>query len=272
MSTKPSEFSAAIDSRLSSAEHTVSSLEKTHNWEIELQKHFAYQSGWGQGSYSWGLDIYGVDSSGNDITWSWGGAYASTKILLGGGDDHVYGNLGSDKVHTGAGDDFIRGVAGNDELLGGDGDDIIYGDEGNDILYGGYGNDVLKGGSGNDKLHGDFGKNTLKGGAGNDYLYAGDGQDILIGRSGDDIFIVTQASPLDNADVIRDFGKGKDRIDFGDNVSTVYMRQVNGDTILQNSDADDAQDYVVLKGYPGTLDDIESTYDAAVDFTFVNIL
>lgn len=661
MSTKPSEFSAAIDSRLSSAEHTVSSLEKTHNWEIELQKHFAYQSGWGQGSYSWGLDIYVVDSSGNDITWSWGGAYASTKILLGGGDDHVYGNLGSDKVHTGAGDDFIRGGAGNDELLGGDGDDIIYGDEGNeilyggagndtlyagtgensiyygtkvfprvglsdnyygdgddvlfggdgddklfdtgagnnifvggkgfdiihmgrgqntvvvqpgvtenyysydfvagfgdddliyipglakyenaleeagiywreeiggtsiyvkradgpdevvlflekytglklenfgitpppvitpepeltpvtvtesvnvkvgkknddvinggdgtdfiyalegndwvhgrdgddvlrggdgedrlyggegndilyggngddllrggldsdlliggagndigyflylnasanavtqitadltlkanrgktvkktldngeeasfkrfwvdanndgikdnnefdyytgieqfairgglgndiivganrtddldgsggkdrlfgkggddrlkggdgndvlsggrgnDVLYGGYGNDVLKGGSGNDKLHGDFGNDTLKGGAGNDYLYAGDGQDILIGGSGDHIFIVTQASPLDNADGIRDFGKGKDRIDFGDNVSTVYVRQVNGDTILQNSDADDAQVYAVLKGYTGTLDDIESTYDAAVDFTFVDIL
>jgi hypothetical protein len=191
MSIKPSEFSAAIDSRLSSAEHAVSSLEKTHNWEIELQKHFAYRSGWGQGSYSWGLDIYGVDSSGNDITWSWGGAYASTKILLGGGDHHVYGNLGSDKVHTGA---------------------------------------------------------------------------------GDDIFIVTQASPLDNADVIRDFGKGKDRIDFGDNVSTVYVRQVNGDTILQNSDADDAEVYAVLKGYTGTLDDIESTYDAAVDFTFVDIL
>ncbi len=187
------------------------------------------------------------------------------------GNDLIAGANGADTLIGHGGNDRLYGKGGDDFLKGDLGKDILHGGRGNDVLNGGYGNDVLKGGSGNDKLRGEFGNDVLKGGAGNDYLYAGDGRDILIGGSGNDIFIVTQASPLAQANVIRDFGKGDDRVGFGDNVSTVYVRQANGDTILQNSDADDAQVYAILKGYTGTLDEIDSTYNAA-DFTFVDIL
>lgn len=188
------------------------------------------------------------------------------------GNDLIVGANRTDDLDGSGGKDRLFGKGGGDRLKGGDGNDVLRGGKGNDLLYGEAGNDVLRGGRDNDELFGGAGNDVLKGEKGNDILDGGDGRDILIGGSGDDIFIVTQPSSLAEADVIRDFSKGKDRVDFGDNVSTVYVRQANGDTILQNSDADDAQVYAVLKGYTGTLDDIESTYDAAVDFTFVDIL
>jgi Ca2+-binding RTX toxin-like protein len=200
-------------------------------------------------------------------------------IFTAGGNDIVYGQDSNTEhsniniIWTGAGDDTIYGGNRQNRIDAGDGDDTIYGGKGDDQLYGGSGNDTLKGGAGDDELYGGSGNDTLKGGAGNDFLYAGSGKDILIGGSGDDIFIITEATALGEANIIRDFGKGNDRVNFGDGVSTVYVRQVNGDTILQNSDAADAQVYAVLKGYTGTLDNLESAYDYAppLDFTFVEI-
>ena len=118
-------------------------MEYTHLWETKLFEHKGYQDGFGQDSHSWGYYHYDADFSGYDITLRWGSAYSSSKVFLGSGNDHVYGNIGNDKVHTGAGNDLISGGAGNDQLIGGDGDDIIYGDAGNDILFGGNGNDTL---------------------------------------------------------------------------------------------------------------------------------
>lgn len=187
-------------------------------------------------------------------------------------DDTINGDDGTDFVYALDGNDWVHGRDGDDVLRGEDGADRLYGGKGDDLLYGGNGNDTLKGGAGNDKLYGGRGNDTLKGGAGNDFLYAGSGKDILIDGSGDDIFIVTEATALDEANIIRDFGKGNDRVNFGDWVSTVYVHQLNGDTILQNSDAAEAQVYAVLKGYTGALDNIESTYEPPLDFTFVEIV
>lgn len=189
------------------------------------------------------------------------------------GNDTIVGAGGADDLNGNGGNDRLSGKAGDDRLSGEDGKDVLIGGKGDDLLYGGNGNDTLKGGAGDDKLYGGSGNDTLKGGAGNDFLYADSGKDILIGGSGDDIFIITEATALGEANIIRDFGKGNDRVNFGDGVSTVYVRQLNGDTILQNSDAADAQVYAVLKGYTGTLDNFDSTYDYVppLDFTFVEI-
>lgn len=117
-------------------------MEYNHLWETKLFEHKGYQDGFGQDSHSWGYYHYDADFSGYDITLRWGSAYSSSKVFLGSGNDHVYGNIGNDKVHTGAGNDLISGGAGNDQLIGGDGDDYLRGDQGNDLLLGGDGTDT----------------------------------------------------------------------------------------------------------------------------------
>ena len=366
MAFSPSELSENAKIRLSMAEEAVSSLEYTHNWEMQLQGHHARQTSWGHGTYLYGLQTYAVNTLGYDTTYSWGSGFASTKVFLGNGDYQVYGNIGSDKVHTGAGDDLIRGGAGDDQLLGGDGDDVIYGDEGNDVLIGGEGdadigfflysnlvsdaqspvltvdlklkanggrkikktpegsteemtfnrfwvdlnnngkkddadeydyytgienffirgglgndtitgakgddilhghggNDILKGKAGNDRLIGDEGNDALYGGAGNDILVGGAGRDTMVG--GNTFYIGDLASNLRLADVIKDYGKGNDKVSFAVDTQVVYVKNTGKDTILQNGRGDDAEIYAILKGYTDPL-----TEEDATGVTFIEIV
>ena len=110
---------------------------------------------------------------------------------------------------------LINGTNQNDTLLGTREADSIFGLNGNDFLYGLGGNDRLEGGNGNDTLQGGIGNDKLFASNGNDRLYAGKGQDTLTGGNGDDIFVIgkdTGSSTLAEADLIGDFGRGKDLI------------------------------------------------------------
>ncbi|NUF53998.1 hypothetical protein HUN16_16785, partial [Acinetobacter seifertii] len=118
-----------------------------------------------------------------------------------GGDDKLYGGLGQDRLVGGKGNDTLYGGIGNDKLYGGLGEDKLYGDSGDDILYagnkkedlddksknylyGGIGNDNIYGGSESDILVGNGGDDKIYGGDGNDILYAGDEENGLTARGG----------------------------------------------------------------------------------------
>lgn len=79
------------------------------------------------------------------------------------------------------------------------------------------GNDGFSGRGGNDLIYGGDGADTLLGGSGADTLVGGRGADRMIGGEGADRFVFEQlsdsASTRAEADTIRDFTKGVDRID-----------------------------------------------------------
>ncbi|MDC5467545.1 hypothetical protein NRA61_18565, partial [Acinetobacter baumannii] len=123
-----------------------------------------------------------------------------------GGDDKLYGGLGQDRLVGGKGNDTLYGGVGNDKLYGGLGEDKLYGDSGDDILYagnkkedlddksknylyGGIGNDNIYGGSESDILVGNGGDDKIYGGDGNDILYAGDKENGLTARGGESDFL-----------------------------------------------------------------------------------
>ncbi|WP_198599294.1 M10 family metallopeptidase C-terminal domain-containing protein, partial [Vibrio sp. 10N.261.55.A7] len=90
---------------------------------------------------------------------------------------------------------------------GGGGNDEIYGEEGQDIIFGGTGHDLLDGGDGND---------AVRGGSGNDTIIGGQGNDFLTGDDGEDIFKWVDEPFSTHEDVIIDFTKGEDRLDFSE--------------------------------------------------------
>jgi|GEM_PF-4504720 len=160
------------------------------------------------------------------------------------GADSLDGGLGDDLLLGGSNFDTLHGGDGNDSLDGGEADDTLYGDEGNDTLnggisgadsldgglgddlllggsnfdtlHGGGGNDSLDGGDADDTLYGDGGNDTLNGGSNNDTLTGGEDADMLIGGTGSDVFSFTTLndSTSTSRDVIADFVKGQDKIDF----------------------------------------------------------
>lgn len=122
----------------------------------------------------------------------------------------VAGGSGSQTLAGGSGDDTIDGGTGTDELDGSTGDDKLDGGSGADTVVGGFGNDSVSGGGGNDLMSGGVDGDLLSGGSGSDTLDGGTGNDTLVGGSGGDLF---QLSPGDGADVIADFGCGRDVVD-----------------------------------------------------------
>lgn len=122
------------------------------------------------------------------------------------GFDFLLGSPNSDLIRGFAGNDTIQGLAGNDLIYGGQGDDLLAGNEGADTLAGGQGSDTIYGGQGDDVINGDRGQ---------DLLIGAEGKDILTGGAGDDLFVIEQtvaASSIAEADLITDFGNGKDKI------------------------------------------------------------
>ncbi|MEZ9233550.1 calcium-binding protein, partial [Vibrio amylolyticus] len=117
-------------------------------------------------------------------------------------DTEFKGNSGSnssiDYAHAGAGNDTVYGEEGIDAIFGGTGDDKLYGGEGTDGLRGGEGDDFLSGGEGNDVLIG------------------GEGNDILTGGEGYDVFKWVDEPFSTHEDIITDFTKGEDRLDFSE--------------------------------------------------------
>ncbi|MGI9382967.1 MAG: calcium-binding protein, partial [Methyloligellaceae bacterium] len=64
-------------------------------------------------------------------------------VVMGSGDDLVYGTDG---------DNDIKGGEGHDTLIGKNGTNELYGEAGNDFLIGGFGTDLYDGGGGNDTV------------------------------------------------------------------------------------------------------------------------
>ncbi|AFY57669.1 penicillin-binding protein, beta-lactamase class C [Rivularia sp. PCC 7116] len=96
-------------------------------------------------------------------------------------NDTLAGGLGDDLIFGQGGDDVLRGDL-NNRSGGGNvgGNDTIYGGIGSDRIGGKAGNDLIFGDIGNDRIWGDAGDDTLTGGLGNDSLYGGTGNDVFI--------------------------------------------------------------------------------------------
>ncbi len=169
------------------------------------------------------------------------------------GTDTLNGQDGKDKLIGGGGNDDLIGGSGKDNLIGGDGGDTLSGDSGADVLSGGFGLDTLDGGSGED---------LLKGGNGADVLIGGLGRDIMVGGNGPDTFVFNatdeSAATALNADVIKDFTQGKDKIDLSAiDASTVLATD---DTFVFNGTvragtSDEGEVFYVKKNNPGTAND-----------------
>jgi hypothetical protein len=108
------------------------------------------------------------------------------------GADVIQGRLGSAAPAFGLGGND-RICAGAGPVEGGGGNDTIYGTVGSDYLFGGAGNDRIEGGAGYDRIEGDEGTDTLlggadadriEGGAGNDAVNGGAARDVCLGQEG----------------------------------------------------------------------------------------
>jgi Ca2+-binding RTX toxin-like protein len=167
---------------------------------------------------------------GEDTVW---GSHGDDTVLGGKNEDSINAGAGDDYVDGQQGDDWITGDAGRDTLIGGNGDDTLDGGDGNDVLIGGNGADLLLGRDGDDTLIGGNGGDMLYGGDGDDMLLAGTGGDTLVGGAGDDIMIGGQGS-----DVYRfESGFGHDLIDgFGRGDQLMVSADINGTGIYKASD------------------------------------
>jgi len=85
---------------------------------------------------------------------------------------------------------------------------------GNDVVYGGVGADTINAGAGNDYIRGGEGADWLVGGEGIDMLAGGAGNDTLWGGVDADKFVFS--AQAGDADVIRDFQNGVDKINLHD--------------------------------------------------------
>lgn len=133
--------------------------------------------------------------------------------------DHI---LVSDALQDGSALDYVHLNAGRLNELASDHDPVLAsllveapvvlsGGNGRDTLTGRTGRDQLSGGNGNDVLSGLGGADRLAGGNGDDRLDGGAGQDVLEGGRGNDRFVF---APGGGRDVVADFGKGGDLLDF----------------------------------------------------------
>jgi trimeric autotransporter adhesin len=112
------------------------------------------------------------------------------QIVVGSGNDTVWGSAFKDEIIGGEGDDYLVGAGSNDGLYGGIGNDTLLGGIGNDEVNGGDGNDVVFGGDGDDRLAAETGTNQIYGGAGNDFILAGT-SDYIDGGDGTDTVSVS---------------------------------------------------------------------------------
>jgi Ca2+-binding RTX toxin-like protein len=186
-------------------------------------------------------------------------------------DNRMIGNAGQNRLEGLAGNDWLDGGAGADTLIGGLGDDTYVVDDLSDLIVElpGEGLDSVQSnvtftlgvtlenlrltgtapiaGTGNaldNRLVGNAGANTLDGGAGNDWLEGGAGADWLTGGTGDDIFAF---APGCSADMVADFGLGRDRLDlrgFQAQLADMVITLTESDTLLRFAGADS----ILLKG------------------------
>ncbi|NTV03200.1 MAG: hypothetical protein HGB04_10565, partial [Chlorobiaceae bacterium] len=88
----------------------------------------------------------------------------SAVVSGGAGNNFVVGDSAAQSIVLGTGDDTLYGGAGNDTIGSLDGNDRLYGEGGNDTMFGGAGNDHLDGGAGDDtaRFNGAFGNYSIR--------------------------------------------------------------------------------------------------------------
>jgi len=177
---------------------------------------------------------------------------SGVRVVVDGGEgkDVIMGGRQADTLVGGGGSDKLYAKGGADIMLGGAGNDTYYLDDSSQsvIEYAGNGTDriVVKfdytlgdyfenltlagskghsgtgnglknkivGSSGDHVLDGKGAADTILGGKGDDVLIGGSGADMLTGGAGADMFRFTMLDTAANADTIRDFAHGVDRIEF----------------------------------------------------------
>ncbi|MES1151198.1 MAG: calcium-binding protein, partial [Dongia sp.] len=125
-------------------------------------------------------------------------------------DDALTGNAGDNKIWGGNGTDVISGgVGGHDELHGGSGMDFL-----SDLRLPGNASSTIYGDDGNDYIHCGDSDDTVYGGADDDNIQAGGGDNTISGGAGHDTFVFQKNTMVDAHDVITDFNKSEDTLDF----------------------------------------------------------
>jgi len=149
--------------------------------------------------------------------------------------DVLKGDAGANLIDAGAGDDIVLISAGNDTILAGDGDDYVFDGAGAGHLHGGNGIDTVDFSYTNagsvirlDLGHATIGAdvNTVRffenvvGTAGADAIVGNSSANVLDGNFGNDVLtggLGSDTFRFDNGfgnDVITDFTKGQDKVDF----------------------------------------------------------
>ena len=178
----------------------------------------------------------------------------------------ITGGLGSDTIDGGEGTDTVsysdskvavtvnlltnankNGTAEGDKLSN---IENITGSSFNDIITGNTANNIINGGSGND---------TISAGAGNDQLIGGLGKDTMTGGSGKDTFTFTnlEDSRINSSDLITDFTKGQDQIDFS---NLGFSSIVNG-----TSSADDSVLHYYYSNNNTIIEDHDHTFKVTLN-------
>ncbi len=93
------------------------------------------------------------------------------RFIGGNGENFATGDDHNQFMVLGAGDDILFGGGGDDTIGSLGGNDQTFGDAGNDIVFGGAGNDYMSGGVGNDRLNGGLGfDHAIQSGVLKDYI------------------------------------------------------------------------------------------------------
>ncbi|MEK0083996.1 M10 family metallopeptidase C-terminal domain-containing protein [Benzoatithermus flavus] len=148
---------------------------------------------------------------------------------------------GGDKTDHASDDAIFSHNASVNHFSGGGGDDYVYGAAGNDIVRGGGDSDMVRGGEGDD---------IVDGGPGDDILYGGTGRDVFV-FDGDD-----------GRDIIQDFTRGEDRLQFRGSsaehgMADFSIQQSGADTVIHTLHGDE----IILAG-------VHARELSAADFLF----
>lgn len=153
------------------------------------------------------------------------------RLILGSGNDTVFGSTGADSV---------EGGSGNDQLDGGDGADTLLGGAGNDFLAGKGGNDSLDGGAGNDALYGDAGVDNLIGGADFDTLiYRPFTAALTVNFTSAGVGTISDGTSTDNFSGMESYVLGTGNDTFNGSAGNDMVNGWTGNDVLNGNDGND---------------------------------
>lgn len=189
----------------------------------------------------------GATGDGNDL------------LIVGNGDNTIYGGGGDDTIYAGTGLNRISGGNGNDVIYissqnfesidGGAGTDILsfaisesgvaiesgssfWGNiSGIEVVVGSLYDDTIVGTSAGDHLEGNAGNDVLNGDGGNDSLFGGSGNDTLYGGTGNDFYFFSGSFGVN--EIYEYAGEGTDdRVVFSDLTLNDVLYGRNGNDLV----------------------------------------